>query len=570
MECLKIKKEGLFMKRFLSLLLTAIIALSLVAIPGIAEEAPMVIDFYDDAANYHGIQSGWFAKVVKDRFNIELNIIAPQVAGEQVYATRAADGNLGDVLIMDKSKFVNCIEAGLVKDISDKVLEIENLKPFRQQIDAYNQSLGYGEGVYYGIPAEMTDTSAVGLTGEMIYSSPQVRWDLYKAAGSPDLKTIDDLLALLAKIHEIHPTNDAGDPAYPISLWPDWDNNDNMSGPANVVQLTTWYGDKLKGAAILKPDNTFVKLYDKDSGYYKITKFLNTAYRMGLVDPESFEQDWNTFAGKLSNGQVDLIWYSWQIGFWNSQDRLDNGTAFQVIPVEDFMFYADADAYFGSSRVWGIGSKVDDAKYEKIMEFLNWYASPEGLTFQHCGIEGLNYIVGDDGKFIPYQDNALMDNLPVPEEYGGGGYSDGNNAINQWLCGSICTNPNTGETYDMKYWASYKAKNMTEMKKEWQEKFNAEDSVDWMKKNGKIVISPNCVANLITDTGDIELLRTDINKALCKYTWQMFAAESDEDFDLLWDKMVEEMDGLGYQQLFDYDCAKWQVEVDAKIAAVAQ
>jgi multiple sugar transport system substrate-binding protein/putative aldouronate transport system substrate-binding protein len=244
--------------------------------------------------------------------------------------------------------------------------------------------------------------------------------------------------------------------------------------------------------------------------------------------------------------------------------------AFQVIPIEDAMFYADADNYFGSSRVWGIGSKVEGEKYEKILEFLNWYASPEGLTFQHCGIEGLNYTVGEDGKFIPYKDNALMDNLPVPEEFGGGGYQDGNNAINQWLCGSICMNPNTGETYDQKYWASYKAKNMTEMKKEWQARFDAEDSLDWMKKNNKIVISPNCVANLVTDTNDIELLRNEINKVLCKYTWQMFAAESDDEFEALWNKMVEEMDGLGYQDLFDYDCQKWQVEVDAKIAAVAE
>ena len=75
------------------------------------------------------------------------------------------------------------------------------------------------------------------------------------------------------------------------------------------------------------------------------------------------------------------------------------------------------------------------------------YASPEGLTFEHCGIEGLNYTV-EDGKFVPYKDNALMDNLPVPDEYVGAdgvvGYQDGNNAINQWLLASICTNPNTG------------------------------------------------------------------------------------------------------------------------------
>ena len=560
------------MKKILSVLLILAMLLSLVSVSAVAEgeKELLTIDVYDDAANYNGIQSGWFAKILKDKFNIELNIIASQVVGNTIYATRSEEGNLGDILIVDKAKFPEIVEAGLAKDISDKLPGCENIMKFKTQIDVYNKGLTGEDGKYYGIPTEMTDTAPDTLTDDVIYSSPMLRWDLYKQIGSPKLENLDDLLAALEKIHEIHPTNDDGDPAYPFSLWPDWDNNDNMSGPANVVQLTTWYGDKLKGAAMLKPDNTFVKLYDKDSGYYKITKFINKANQMGLVDPESFEQDWNSFVGKISGGQVDLIWYSWQQGFWNSQDRLDNGTAFQVIPVEDALFYADADNFFGSSRVWGIGSKVEGEKYEKILEFLNWYASPEGLTFQHCGIEGLNYIVGEDGKYIPYKDNALMDNLPVPEEYGGGGYQDGNNAINQWLCGSICLNPNTGETYDVKYWASYIAKNMTEMKKEWQARFDAQDPVDWMKKNNRIVISPNCVANLITDTGDIELLRNEINKVLCKYTWQMFAAESDDEFEALWNKMVEEMDGLGYQDLFDYDCQKWQVEVDAKIAAVAE
>ena len=41
----------------------------------------LTIDVYDSQANFQGIQSGWFAKVVKDKFNMELNIIAPNVAG---------------------------------------------------------------------------------------------------------------------------------------------------------------------------------------------------------------------------------------------------------------------------------------------------------------------------------------------------------------------------------------------------------------------------------------------------------------------------------------------------------
>ena len=270
------------MKRFLSVLLTAALLLSLVSVSAMAEEKEvLVIDVYDDAANYNGTQTGWFAKLIKDKFNIELNIIASQVVGNTVYATRSEEGNLGDILVVDKSKFPEIVEAGLAREITDKLVDCKNIMVFKNQIDVYNKGLTGEEGKYYGIPTEMTDTSPTTLTDDVIYSSPMLRWDLYKEIGAPKLENLDDLLAALVKIHEIHPTNDDGDPAYPFTLWADWDNNDNMSGPANVVQLTTWYGEKLKGSAILKPDNTFSPLYDRGSAYYTITKFLNQSWCRG-------------------------------------------------------------------------------------------------------------------------------------------------------------------------------------------------------------------------------------------------------------------------------------------------
>ncbi|MBR6220533.1 MAG: sugar ABC transporter substrate-binding protein, partial [Clostridia bacterium] len=333
------------------------------------------------------------------------------------------------------------------------------------------------------------------------------------------------------------------------------------------VQLTTWYGEKLKQSAILKPDNTFTKVYDRDAAYYKITKFLNKAYQMGLVDPESGEQPWDDVANKLSTGRADLMWYSWQVGFWNSVDRLNAGTGFIFIPVGDMLYYADADRYYGSDRMFGIGAQVEGEKYDRIMAFLDWYASPEGATFQHCGIEGLNYTVGEDGKFVPYKDNALMDNLPVPEEYGEGGYSDGNNAINQWIVSSICVNPITGERFAQKFWQSYKDMTMTEMKKEWQETFGAEDSVDYMKKNNQLLASPSVDFTAKEYGPDLEALRVDVNKQLCTYTWNLIFCETDDDFEAMWDEMIEQLNGFGYEQLYAFDCANYQPEVDAKIAA---
>ncbi len=555
------------MKRLLSVLLVCAMLLSMGIFSAMAEEAPLTIDIYDAAANYHGIQTGWFAKVVKDRFNLELNIIAPQVAGNELYATRAEEGNLGDIVIVDKKDFSDLLKAGLVRDISDKLPECENIMKFKDQIDVYNKGLTGEDGVYYGIPSEMTDTSPTSLTDDVIYSSPMLRWDLYTEIGRPKLANLDDLLDALAKIHEIHPTNEDGDPAYPLTLWADWDGNDNMIGIANVVQLTTWYGEKIKQSAILKPDNTFTEIYNRDAAYYKLTKFLNKAYQMGLVDPESGEQDWNSVMNKLSTGRADLMWYSWETGFWNSVDRLNNGTAFIFIPVADQLYYADADRYYGSDRMFGIGSMVEGEKYDRIMEFLDWYASGEGCTFQHAGIEGLNYTVNEDGTFTPYKDNALMDNLPVPEEYGEGGFNDGNNAINQWIVSSICVNPLTGERYAQKYWQAYKDMTMTQMKKEWQEYFDAEDSVDYMKKNNQLLASPSVDFTPAPDNNDIASLRVDVNKQLCQSTWQLIFAEDDDEFEALWDKMIEKLDGFGYKELYEFDCANYQPEVDAKIAA---
>lgn len=531
----------------------------------------MTIEIFDVAANYQGVQTGWFAKVVKDRFNIELNIIAPQVAGDAIYQTRSSSGNLGDILILESGQFKECVDAGLIKDISADIWNYSNLADYKDQIDVLNNGLeGNDNGATYGIPTEMLSTSPTSYSQDTIYSSPLLRWDLYKELGTPDIADLDGLLDVLEQMMEKHPTNDAGDACYAMSLWPDWDGGDGMLGIANVVQLTTWYGEKIKGSAILKPDGTFIPLTDKNGTYYKILKFLYEANQRGLVDPDSATQDWNSACAKMSAGQVYLMWYSWQTGFWNSTERLKDGKGFIFTPVADQEYYADADVYYGSGRVWAVGSQADDEKYAKIMEFLDWYASPEGLMFQHAGIEGFNYEVGEDGKFTQINSNALMDNLNVPEEWGGGGYSDGNNAINQWIVNANSINPLTGESYVVTYWSSYKEETLTDMKREWRERFDAEEPADYMKKNNKLIISPNVSVSLPIDTADISVIRNQCNETICDYSWRMIYASDDANFDALWDEMSKTLDGYGFQDLVKFDTDKYQIELDAKNAVAAK
>ena len=85
----------------------------------------LTIDVFDSQANFQGEQTGWFAKLIKDKFNIKLNIIAPNVAGggDTLYQTRSANGNLGDLIItnLDSSRLKDMVTAGLVLDMSDYI-----------------------------------------------------------------------------------------------------------------------------------------------------------------------------------------------------------------------------------------------------------------------------------------------------------------------------------------------------------------------------------------------------------------------------------------------------------------
>ena len=63
-----------------------------------------------------------FAKIVKDKFNMELNIIAPNVAGggDTLFDTRSTAGNLGDLVIvgMGNGRLQKLVKSNLITDMT--------------------------------------------------------------------------------------------------------------------------------------------------------------------------------------------------------------------------------------------------------------------------------------------------------------------------------------------------------------------------------------------------------------------------------------------------------------------
>lgn len=533
----------------------------------------LTLEFYNVAANYQGIQVGWFGKLIKDKFNIELNIIAPQASGdgEALYQTRSSAGNLGDLILLDNSPLQECIKAGLIADISAEVQSLPNLKQYYDQYKTFNAGLeGNEAGAIYGLPCQITNTSPSTYSENEIYSSPMFPWDYFTEIGAPELKNLDDLLDAMEAIQTAHPTNEKGDPNYCLSLWPDWDKGGTQITIETATQLTKWYGYEVNGSILLGTDGDMKEVTDKDGAYYKMLKFFYDANQRGLVDPDSGTQNWDAACDKMKNKQVLLMWYSWQRGFWNTPDRANERNAYIYAPVADMKFYQASDPYYGDGRAFALGSKIKGNDRARAMEFMDWLASPEGLDYLHAGIPDWSYTKGDDGKYTQTENGlyGLMENREVPAEWGGGGFDDGNSKINQWPLHGVSTNPNTGETYVRDYWASYLEANKTTMTKEWSEKYGATSQKEYLVGTGQLNPVPNVNLILPTDTTDVGLTRSQCAQIMCDTSWKMIFAGSEAEFESMWDDMKTQLDGLGWADLVAFDKAKFQKVVDARAAAL--
>jgi putative aldouronate transport system substrate-binding protein len=87
-----------------------------------SKQPEVTLTVFSTLANYAGDQPGWFAKLIKDKFNIKLNIIASNLAGgQQKIATMMASGDLGDIVVgLGGRDYTDAIKAGMLLDWKKK------------------------------------------------------------------------------------------------------------------------------------------------------------------------------------------------------------------------------------------------------------------------------------------------------------------------------------------------------------------------------------------------------------------------------------------------------------------
>ena len=536
----------------------------------------ITVDVFDGLANYMGIQQGWFADIVKEKFNMKLNIIAPNVAGggDTLYNTRVSAGELGDLIVTDKGeKLDELIAGGLVLDAADYYPAMDSLEPFDKAVERLNEDSG---GIY-GFPTSVSSLQPTepseGLNPTF---GPFVRWDLYKELGYPEIGTLEDLLPVLADMQELNPTADNGQPVYAFSLFKDWDGNMMVT----AKQPACFYGYDEIGFVLAKADGSdYQSILDPDGEYIRNLRLYYEANQLGLVDPESTTQNYDTLFSKFQNGQVLFSWWPW-LGqsAYNTEQNMADGKGFEMVPLADQSIFSYGAEAYGGKQVFAIGSKAEDP--ERMAAFIDWLYSPEGAyanssqTMGSAGPEGLTWEVNDAGEpeLTDFGKEAFLEGgATVPEEWGGGAYADGVSALNATSVLPIDVDPATGFPYSYTFWPTYQATVANTLTEDWSANMgDATSTMGYLEDNDQLLVAPGASYTAPADDSETETLRNQVKDIIKTYSWQMVFAENDAQFESLLDELIETANGLGFEKVLDVDMANAKEQNDARVAVTEE
>jgi multiple sugar transport system substrate-binding protein/putative aldouronate transport system substrate-binding protein len=520
------------------------------------------IDVYTQLGNYAGMQVGWFGKIVREKFNMELNII-PTADG--VFPTRMASGKLGDLILFgsDGAEFIDAIEAKMLLDwyqgdLLDKYgADIKkNLSmALKQNADVFG-----GGTKCYGFGYDVSSSAA--LTDAAFYH-PDIRFDLYQRIGSPKIPNLMGYLDVLKKMVDLEPKGDSGLPSYAISLFKDWDGDTVMS----VKCMGAFYGYDEFGFTLYHAEtNTIQPVLDNNSLYLQGLKFFNKAHQMGILDPDSATQTFSDVIEKFADGRVYWSIFSW-LGpaNYNTAERLAQGKGMFAVAAEDQKNIVYGTSVYGKERIWSIGSK---AKYpERIMELVNWLCTPEGVMTNHWGPRGITWDYDSNNKAyltplgIEIQDGNKK--AQIPESAGGGQYVDGENKINNTTFTMNDINPVTGERYNKDFWSSELNRVTNPAKKAWQDAMGVMTEDDYLEKGNfkALVVASDYVKDKRGD--ELEQKYVQVSNAIKTGSWRAIYAGNDAEFDRIVREMITQAKAFGYDE-----CVAWDRE-QGKIRAAA-
>ncbi len=66
---------------------------------------------------------------------------------------------------------------------------------------------------------------------------------------------------------------------------------------------------------------------------------------------------------------------------------------------------------------------------------------------------------------------------------------------------------------------------------------------------------------------DLEQIKASVGSVVQEYSWRMVFAKDEDEFNELWDEMIDKAYGLGYQEFLDWTIEGVELEFQARDAS---
>lgn len=522
---------------------------------GAKKNEVVTLDVYSQLANYSGLQTGWIADILKEKFNVKLNIIPD---GDGVYETRMEEGNLGDIIVWgaDADKYANAVKNGLLYDWNDEDLLKEygpyineHMKDALHKNELLTEKITDGkESKVYGIGEKIAMSNK---DHQMFIYNWDVRWDLYKELGYPEVKNMEDMANLLEDMVKICPKDDSGNKTYAVSLWPDWDDAMVMYVKATA---TAYYGYDELGVGLYNSENgEFYGAMEKDGPYLEMLRFYNDLYQRGLVDPDSMTQTYDKMGEKVQNGGVmfSIFNYSGSLAY-NKESHTSAGKMMYPLKPTDASPIVYGMNTQGGNNFTTIGATSEYP--ELCMEVLNYFCTPEGYMTMSYGPKGVCWDYDKEGNtFFTEHGKKCKTNEDTKMGHGyKGSYHDGviQAAFSSWS--PDAENPDSnGETFNSDNWKSNIQKAKSEIEQDWRDKTGCISINEYLEK-GKYTVAPGTSFTLEPKDDELKTTWAQVTDEIVNGSWKAMFAKTDSEFEELVDKMISNTKKYGYDE-----CVEW-------------
>ena len=155
----------------------------------------------------------------------------------------------------------------------------------------------------------------------------------------------------------------------------------------------------------------------------------------------------------------------------------------------------------------------------------------------------------------------------VPEEWGGGIWSEGGSALNFKPVAQCEISPD-GYAYAFELWDSVRDMEATALDLAWQDYMKADSTMDYLQQHDMIVVAPGHPGGIETESTDISTMRSQCRTIIVDYSWQMIFAENEEEFYRLLEEMQTKAVSLGYNTVYKLDLNRAKAQDKEKQKAI--